>query len=429
MTVLHEFTGDPNNAWGLGEDNSLILDGTGRLYGTTPGGGLSGKGTIFSIKTDGSGFELLHSFNGADGSSPFAGLAMDTSGNLYGTNLMEVFTIRTDGTGFAVLHIFSGGVGDATSVLSPVILDGSGNLYGTSYNGGVDDLGTVYKLKTDGSGFSLLHSFTNGANHPNAGLVLDSTGSLYGVTQNGGGIFTIKTDGTGFSFLRFLAGSDGYPPRAGLMLDGIGNLYGTTYSGGSGKTGTVFSMKTDGSNFVVLHSFSVSLGVGDGENPDGTLILDGAGNLYGTTQYGGQSTAGTIFTVKTNGTGYAVLSSFLLPDGSFPSGSLIQDGMGNLYGTNSIGGPAGRGTIFTVKPDGTAYSVLHAFLPAEGLYPNAGLILDNNGYLYGTAEGGGAGNYGAVFKIKTSGSGFALLHSFGFETPYPEAPLILDNST
>jgi uncharacterized repeat protein (TIGR03803 family) len=206
------------------------------------------------------------------------------------------------------------------------------------------------------AGISVLHSHVPGPQIPGGGPVQDALGNLYGTTAyggtwNGGTVFRVKADGADFEMLHVFAGgaTDGMRPYAPLILDGSGNLYGTTSSGGTGNLGTIFALKTDGTGFQVLHSFTG--GASDGSTPYASLILDGSGNLYGTTQSGGASGGGTVFSVKTDGASYQVLHSFAggASDGSNPHASLILDGFGYLYGTTSGGGSAGQGTEFKLE--------------------------------------------------------------------------------
>jgi uncharacterized repeat protein (TIGR03803 family) len=258
---LHSFTLSD----GANPEASLVLDGAGNLYGTTYAGGASSHGTVFTVKTNGSGFTVLHSFawNSADGGNPRASLVLDGSGNLYGTtyeggasNLGTVFRIKTDGTGFTVLHSFLGGTTDGRAPEAGLVLDGSGNLYGTTYRAGASGYGTVFRIKTDGTGFTVLHNFSWNS-------------------------------------------ADGMDPRVPLVLDTSGSLYGTTYRAGASGYGTVFRIKTDGTGFTVLHGFAGW--ATDGAYPYGSLILDGSGNLYGTSAYGGARNLGIVFSLPTSG--------------------------------------------------------------------------------------------------------------------------------
>ncbi len=202
----------------------------------------------------------------------------------------------------------------------------------------------------------------------------------------------------------FGGGTDGGFPFGDLIMDSAGNLYGTTLTGGaaSGGCGTVFKLTLSGAE-TVFHSFNCDT---DGSDPTSRLTADSAGNLYGTTNFGGASGVGTVYKLTPSGT-FSVLYSFSgSPDGAIPEGRLIADSAGNLYGTTLQGGTdcgAGCGTVFSITPNGTG-TVLYSFAYTDGAFPHAGLIADNAGNLYGTTGGGGASGNGTVFKL--AGTGF-----------------------
>lgn len=444
FVVLHSFDGAYR---GRNPGSELLLDSAGWLYGTTYAGGASGLGTVFRLGTDGSGFQDLKDFEGFDGSTPQGGLVSDGAGNLYGTttqggssNFGTVFKLSTDGVTFAVVHSFSGGASDGQLPYSSLTLDGSGTLYGTTYRGGTSNLGTAFRVQTDGTGFALLHSFVAGATdgtYPQARLTLDGSGNLFGTTTSGGPsnsgiVFTLKTDGTGFALLHGFSGgaAGGGVPYAGVVLDESGNLFGTTSQGGAANAGTVFTLRTDGTGFAVVHSFTN--GAADGGTPYASLVRDSAGRLYGTASGGGAWNLGTVFAVNADGTGFTLLHAFLgsALDGSVPFSELVVDDSGNLYGTTQSGGTSNLGTVFRMKTDGTGFTILHAFAGGanDGNAPRCQLVLDGSGNLYGTTTKGGASNLGTVFTLKTDGTAFALLHSFA-GTPTdgsePEAGLVL----
>jgi uncharacterized repeat protein (TIGR03803 family) len=386
-SILHDFAGLPND--GDHPLASLILDAAGNLYGTTRYGGGNGRGTVFTVKTDGTGYTILHTFTDQpDGAYPFGALLLDAQGNLYGTTTQggdalrgTLFTLKTDGTGYAILHTFDRVDDNGVFPRSSLILDADGNLYGTTQQGGWGDCncGTVYTLKTDGTGYTSLHSFTG-------------------------------------------IGDDGDSPLASLILDAAGNLYGTTAFGGglggcsSSGCGTVFTLRTDGTGYTSLHIFAG--GTGDGGQPWASLVLDPAGNLYGTTTFGGpvDSTVGcpqgcgTVYTLQTDGTGYGILRFFSggPSDGNGPTASLILDDAGDLYGTTSEGGPGepqgcfyGCGTVYTMQTGGTGYTILHFFnsLTGDGAFPNALLLDGSTGKFYGTTSEGGSSHIGTVYQL------------------------------
>ncbi len=300
---------------------------------------------------------------------------------------------------------------DGANPHAGLILSGN-TLYGTAVYGGSSAYGTVFKLNADGTGFTNLHSFTNGSDgaYPQAGLIL-SGNTLYGTASGDGSsgygtVFAVNTNGTGFTNLHSFTGSDGALPYAGLILSG-NTLYGTASSGGSSDAGTVFAVYTNGAGFTNLHNFTAAPGPlytnSDGTYPYGVLILSG-NTLYGTA-YGGGSGAGTVFKVNTDGTGFTNLHSFTGSDGASPYAGLILSG-NTLYGTARIGGSSGYGTVFAGNTDGTGFTNLHSFTAisdfpytnSDGVQPFAGLILSGN-TLYGTAYYGGSSGQGTVFSL------------------------------
>ena len=361
------------------------------------------------------------------------------------------------------LHSFPAAPGDGALPQGGLIADATGNLYGTTLGGGIGNgYGTVFKLTPAGTE-SVLHAFTGGDGaFPGNTLLADAAGNLYGTTAGGGlnnygTVFklTLNSDGTySHSVLYNFAGypSDGQAP-AGLIADAAGNLYGTTVAGGENACvdygcGTVFKLTANSDTTyseTVLHNFT---GGSDGQYPFGRLIADAAGNLYGTTFYGGGSSCdlgcGTVFELKPNLDGTyseTLLYSFTGDrDGVAPTAGLLADAAGNLYGTTSEGGGSrycltGCGTVFTLtlNLDGT-YSerVLHRFDGSDGQTPYAGLIADAAGNLYGTTYSGGVilpacgGSCGTVFILMPTGT-LAVLHSFNFsDGAQPAAGLIAD---
>jgi uncharacterized repeat protein (TIGR03803 family) len=344
---------------------------------------------------------------------------------------------------FTTLHNFS--FSEGSIPFSQLSLSGK-TLYGTTYVGGASRNGTVFAVNTDGTGFTNLHSFT--ANNqstngdgvaPSAGLVLAGN-TLYGTASGGGtsgngNVFAVDIYGTGFtnlySFtaLNNAANSDGADPSAGLILSG-NVLYGTARYGGSSGNGTVFAVHGDGTGFTNLHNFSGGI---EGANPIGGLVLK-SNTLYGTAAEAGESGNGTVFKVKTDGTGFATLHSFNGDDGANPLAGLVFSG-NTLYGTARNGGSSGKGTIFTIKDDGTDFTNLHSFTALsnstnnDGANPHSGLILAGD-TVYGTARFGGSSGSGTIFGINTNGTSFTNLHSLtGSDGANPFAGLILSGST
>jgi uncharacterized repeat protein (TIGR03803 family) len=346
--LLHSFNG---GADGENPMASLILDAAGNLYGTTYGGGINGKGTVFRIDSAGNETVLYSFKSGADGQNPAAPLIL-VAGELYGTTQAgggsgdgTVFQLSSSGQE-TVLYSFHGGA-DGAYPSEGVVRDSAGNLYGATSSGGASGLGTVFKL-APGNIETLLHSFGEATDGkiPLGGLIRDNNLNLYGTTQAGG------TSGWGTAYRISAAGAEtilySFPDQenaTGVIRDVAGNLYGSTTSGGRFGDGTVFKIDSTGKK-TVLHSFK---GGSDGAYPSAGLIQDAAGNLYGTTYGGGRFNWGTVFKIDSTGK-ESILHSFTAgSDGASPVAGLVQDGAGNLYGTTKYGGAYGAGTVFELK--------------------------------------------------------------------------------
>jgi len=444
--VLHSFTGID----GRMPQVALLSASDGKLYGTTFAGGSNEFGIVFRLNRDGTDYSVLHNFAGTDGRYPQAGLLQASDGFLYGTtsaggtnDVGTIFKLSTNGTGYRLLYCFAGT--DGTSPYGRLIQGSDGLLYGTTYQGGLSNLGTIFKLGADGGGYTTMHNFakewlgyTVSGYNPKAGLVQGGDGKLYGTTVYGGGtrpdqfgtVFKINSDGTDFGVLgSFVSGGlpFGLYPEAELVLGYDGNLYGTTSQTGlTGFTGTVFRVTSNGISVAVLHHFSTT--GHDGTFPTAGLVQDLNGVLYGTTSQGGVNGVGTVFKVNTNGSGYTVAHSFSASgnDAQSPVGGLVQASNGRLYGISSFGGSNGIGTIFALSPSGADYSVLHTFKEEEGINPLGGPAIGTNGAFYGTAAGGGTSGFGSVFKINADGGGFSVIHNFvGTDGKYPQTALTL----
>ena len=393
--VLYNFCSASNCTDGAGPQASLIRDAAGNFYGTTNGGGANQLGTIFKLDSTGH-YTVLYSFCSAlyctDGFGPLAGLIMDTTGNLYGTtyyggaNSQGGTVFKLDSAGhYTVLYSFcsASNCRDGGYPYAGLILDAAGNLYGTTSGGGANGNGTVFKLDSAGH-YTVLYNFcsasncTDGAN-PLASLILDAAGNLYGTTDYGGAndigaVFKLDSAGHYTVLYAFCSASnctDGSNPYAGLILDTTGNLYGTTVSGGANNDGTVFKLDRAG-HYTVLYSFCSASNCTDGVNALAGVILDAAGNLYGTTDYGGANQSGTVFKLDSAGH-YIVFYNFCsasnCTDGRSPFAGLIQDAAGNVYGTTVAGGANGQGTVFSLTTSGTPDAVTPTFDPPAGTYP------------------------------------------------------------
>ena len=378
----------------------------------------------------------LHKFaGGTDGSFPRAGLIADGVGSLYGTtaeggsgtNCFEggkygcgtVFKITNEGAE-TILHAFSGGC-DGALPDGGVIIDSQNNLYGTTSVGGNcnggNGYGTVFELASGGAE-NVLYVFQGGSDgdDPLGNIVSDSDGNLFGTTAAGGNmagcggngcgvVFEIPSAGGETVLHAFQGGEDGSLPYAGLMMDAAGNLFGTTSHGGGstncdGGCGTVFEVTPDGTESV-LYAFQ---GGTDGWLPAAGVISNGAGGLYGTTQAGGGGGYGTVFEVTPGGSETVLYSFQPGSDGEDPVAALVMDNSGNLYGTTPYGGGPGCkqwgscGTIFEVTTKGRE-KLLYTFRNGRGRDPVANLLLGAHGAIYGTTAAGGSGKNGVVFEL------------------------------
>jgi uncharacterized repeat protein (TIGR03803 family) len=367
--ILHSFTASPSgtNSDGANPFAGLLLLGN-TLYGTAYGGGTAGSGAIFKVNSDGTGFTNLHSFT-----------AISNAMNIDGANPSSGLTL----------------FGNA--------------LYGPTSGGTPIGGGAVFRINTDGTGFSNICVFNSNDGYCASELVLTNnlfySSAFYGGGQEAGDLFQLSTDGTAFGiFYNFTGGSDGYTPN-GLVFSGNW-LYGTAVQGGEigFYSGCVFGVNTSGT-YTNLHSFG---GVNDGANPQGILVLSG-GTLYGVTLLGGTTNNGTVFKVNTDGTGYTNLYNFSTltsgtnSDGAEPYTGLLLSGK-ILYGMTCQGGTNGCGTVFKINTDGTGFAILYNFTSpsstvyASGINPHGALILSAN-TLYGTTEYSGAYSNGTVFAL------------------------------
>ena len=337
------------------------------------------------------------SFNGTNGANPQGGLVRDAAGNLYGTtysggssNLGTLFEI-SNGT-LTSLATFTGANG--ANPLGDLVIDAAGNLYGTTYAGGASNNGTVFEFAS--GTLATLGSF-NGANgsHPQAGLAIDSSGDLFGTTAsagNGNVFEVVKGSGT-ISVVANFSGSNGSLPQAALTFDPAGNLYGTTAYGGQYNGGTLFTIPKGGNTITDL----VSFGSDSGNGPQSGVVIDSAGDIFGTTYSGGSNGNGTVWEFA-NGA-LRTLANFNTTNGAGPKGTLILDSVGNLYGTTYGGGSSNSGTVFMIPAGTTSIFTLASLSNSLGSFPDDGLMLDPSGNLFLTASSGGANSHGAVLRL------------------------------
>jgi uncharacterized repeat protein (TIGR03803 family) len=365
-STLLQFSGGNggNPPCGLISGGKGLAPGIEHFFGATQTGGAYGYGAVYEVTNTGAESVLYSFTGGSDGAYPRAGLIEDASGNYYGTTDQGgaygsgvVFKLAPGDTE-TVLHSFGSGT-DGAAPLSGLVMDSAGNLYGTTFSGGANGLGTVFEVAPGGSE-SVLHSF---------------------------------------------AGSDGALPMAALVMDTSGNLYGTTYEGGAsancgGGCGVVFELA--GSTETVLHSFSGS----DGANPEAALLMTGSGNLYSTTENGGANGVGTVFEVSHKGK-EVVLYSFGSGggDGAYPASPVVKKS-GYFYGTTANGGGSGYGTVYRIPVKGGSDTVLYSFTDgSDGGIPQGGLLYQSSNFFGTTFEGGnpdcaGYTGCGTVFEVK-----------------------------
>jgi uncharacterized repeat protein (TIGR03803 family) len=361
-------------------------------------------------------YTILHSFHGGDdGITPYGDLLQDSAGNLYGTTFLggpgncsisgcgTIYKINLSGKK-TILYRFHGG--DGYGPTGGLIRDAAGNLYGTTGAGGgsqncFDGCGVVFKIDSSGNE-TVLHTF-NGTDgkHPSSTLVQDPAGNFYGTTDDGGSsddgvVFKLDSIGNE-NVIHSFSGTDGRRPIAGLARDSAGNFYGTTFAGGStscdGGCGVVFKIDSSGVE-TTLHQFNGS----DGENPYAGVILDSAGNLYGTTTVGGRQRYGDVYKLDPSGN-ETLLHTFTAFDGEGPFSNVVLSETGDLYGTTVGGGRFGLGAVYKLDPSGKV-TVLHSFFgKRDGISPYSALIRVNGGDLYGTTSAYGPGGDGVVFKL------------------------------
>jgi uncharacterized repeat protein (TIGR03803 family) len=359
LQTLTDFNGSDGGGPGWGD--SLVLDANGDLFGTTSSGGVNDSGTIFELPAGGTITPLPSSPEGA------TGLFADSSGNMYGTALGGLYgwdqIFQLTPTGQISTLISFNAPGGVSGNLNSIAVDPTGQtFYGTSFLGGQYRYGSVSVFSANGSP-SLIASFNFAdGTYPNAGLVVNKSGNIYGTTEYGGivtsafpngagTVFRVAPDGTVSDLVQF-DGTNGGNTLAGLISDKAGDLFGVSQEGGQYGVGDLFEITPDGT-FHILTSFDAATGY----YPNGGLLLDAAGNLYGTTWTGGSGGDGTVFELATDGT-FSLLANFDGANGSMPAESLIADAAGNLYGTTLVGGDLsinngnGDGTIFEITNSG-----------------------------------------------------------------------------
>ncbi len=379
LTTLVSF----NDANGAFPDGGLIGDANGDLFGTIGQGGANDDGAVFEIVKTPAGYAstptTLVSFNDDDGAFPEGSLIADAKGDLFGTNLFggandegAVFEIVKTPTGYAStpIALVSFNDDDGAFPVGSLIADANGDLFGTTEQGGANGVGTVFEIAKTAGGYAGAPTTLVSFNNTNGAL-----------------------------------------PGGSLIADANGDLFGTTEAGGANDDGTVFEIAKTAGGYASTPTTLVSFNGANGASPDGSLIADANGDLFGTTSGGGANGIGTVFEILKTAAGYAstptTLVSFNGTNGASPDGSLIADANGDLFGTTSGGGANGIGTVFEILKTAAGYAstptTLVSFNGTNGASPLGSLIADANGNLFGTANSGGANRIGTVFEITDSG--------------------------
>jgi len=394
FSVLHNFTG---GADGRSPLVGLTIDAAGNLYGTASEGGYGrenvcypvGCGTVFKLRHTNSGwlFTPIYHFQGhSDGAYPYGGVTISRDGSLYGTTDIggtslcgTVFNLKPPPAActaalcqWTKTTIYSFQGDDGCDPSGPLTLDQAGNLYGTTLNENGKGYGNVYELSPSYGGWTetVLHAFTlsngDGIFPGYTGVIFDNAGNLYGMASGGGDlscapgygcgvVFKLTPSGSGWTesgLYSFANGSDGAYPEGGVVFDASGSLYGATTSGGMGGGGTVFKLSSFNGywNFTLLATLVSTQQSGGSWS---SLVMDKAGNLYGTSRAGGLYDEGTVFklTPSNGGWTFSIVHSFYCAtDGCGPYGSVVFDADGNMYGTTGGGGPSYAGTVWEITP-------------------------------------------------------------------------------
>jgi len=445
------------NSVGMQSPAGLFQGQDGRLYGLSRGSSSSAP-QLYRVNTDGSGFESIHTFSSDEG--PGYSIYQGTNERIYGTLTKDdgsIFSCEPDGSDYKILHIFN--MAEGANPSGGIYQAPDGFIYGRTTTGADNGLGTVFRLQADGSNFEILtHSFLGS---PSSRPYVDDEGTVYGFTSDGGEysngtLFKVAADSEEIlysfgapnlaayytnegvtevddNFVMFAMPRNltspleitivGITPENTLITHSLpvvtnssgisrpvkgpdGFLYSTTQFGGANLQGLLFRTKADGSLYSAVHNFSQATGMA----PYGEILVGLDGRLYGTCFQGGNANSGVIYAVNNDGSNYTVLHHFSFPTGQIPLAGLIQGSDGTIYGCAK--------NVFSINSDGTNYQQLHAFQNTETTGGELSLV---GNYLYGALTTGGVENKGALFRIKTDGSDYSIVHNFNGldgERPY-----------
>jgi uncharacterized repeat protein (TIGR03803 family) len=445
------------NSEGSTPYSSLVFGADGNLYGAGSRGGLNGSGALFSIAPGGSSVTWTYSFTGAsDGGGPAAPLTLGSDGNFYGTtefggsaNNGVVFAIGPGASSLAWTNSLSAA---NSAPEGELIFDPAGELIGTTQAGGTFQNGTVFSATPGSTGvkwsFSLDSTFYTNGLSPLGRLVFGKDGNLYGTaaeggTGNAGTVFDFSPATGQFLWVYSLDGSTANLP-GGLVFGPDGNLYVAAAGGGANSSGAIFSIAPGGSSPIWIYAFSGVDGNGyniDGSGPNADLAFGPDGKLYGTTQTGGANGYGTVFSITPGSPATSWSYAFTNgADGAYPYAGIVFGPDGNLCGTTSRGGTNDYGAVYSIAPGATEIAWSYSFnYDNDGADPEAPVIIDADGLVYGTASAGGANDEGTVFCLNpanSSGPSLGWAYSFGstrdpsgdpVDGKKPEAGLIFGN--
>jgi len=360
---------------------------------------------------------LLHSFGptNTEAVNGWGKITLASDGFLYGCATKigpggagSIYRVRTNGADYAVLHSFDW-TNNGAEPTGGVIEGRDGAIYGTTFRGGEADAGTIFRIAKDGSDFRVLHHFkaTGDCRYPQSELLHAHDGRIYGTATAGGGqrlggVFRIATDGTGYSITTdFYHGQPDDPrqPVGGLIQLPEGAMFGTTKFGGVRNHGTVFRLDANGKLVAVR---SLNFGTDGLMQPEGTLLRASDGMLYGTCTLGGAGSAGGVFRLSPDGSGFTVVRAFeLMTDARQPSAGLVEAADGSLLGTSMLGGEFNKGAVFRITKDGSGHQTLHSFAgpPNDAARPRSPLAAGAPGLFYSATLIGGSKGYGAVYEL------------------------------
>jgi len=336
--------------------NTLVRDAAGNVFGTTASGGAGSYGTIFEIPAATGKLTILAQFNSFNGFNPVGPVVVDSHGNLFGAaadggiyNRGTLYELAAGTHTIVPLAYFS--VATGSHPFGGVTADAAGNLYGTTFDGGPNKLGSVFKYTRSTGTLTILKTFTNGTGGQNTSTP---------------------------------------------VVDPAGNIFGTTFTGGAAGRGTVFEILAGSNAFITLASFGGAIGA----NPTGALLRDSAGSLYGICSNGGSNSDGTVWVMPAGTHNILRLGTFAGGNGMHPVGGLVADAIGDLFGTTAAGGPNSGGTAYVVPArSGIVFNLASFPSQAVGLHPSGGLIMTASGSLLGTTFSGGTFNDGTIFEL------------------------------